>query len=201
MEVTRGNAIGFDLAVRSAIHSWASPPLTRAMRGVTMLGEPWFLIPLGLAMAATLVRRRRTHAAIALAMASVGAEAWDQIMKAVFHRVRPEAFFGYPQPENYSFPSGHAFASACFYGALAAILSAGSARRAVYWAGGVAAPLSIGFSRVYLGVHYPTDVLAGYAAAVVWLAIVFRLFPPLRLAPARSIEAKRSKVSTEAEDL
>jgi membrane-associated phospholipid phosphatase len=181
IEVAGGHTMGFDMAVRGAVHRWASPTLTYAMRGVTRLGEAWFLISLGLLLAAILVRRGRTRSAIALASAAVGAEVWVQILKAIVHRVRPDAFFGLPQPENYSFPSGHAMTSACFYGALAAILAAGSARKAVYWAGGVAAPLLIGFSRVYLGVHYPTDVLGGYAAAVVWLAIVFHLhFPPRR---------------------
>jgi undecaprenyl-diphosphatase len=174
MEVTHGNTIGFDLAVRGAIHSWSPPLLTRAMRGATQLGEPWFLIPLGLLLAAILVRRGRTRAALVLTAAPIGAEILDQLLKVIFHRARPDAFFDFPQPENYSFPSGHAFASACFYGALAAILAANRARKAIYWAGAVAASLSIGFSRVYLGVHYPTDVLAGYAAAVVWLTIVFR---------------------------
>ena len=50
-EVARGNAMGFDMAVRGAVHSWASPALTHAMRGATRLGEPWFLIPLGLLLA------------------------------------------------------------------------------------------------------------------------------------------------------
>jgi undecaprenyl-diphosphatase len=175
IEVAGGNTMGFDMAVRDAVHRWASPTLTHAMRGVTRLGEAWFLIPLGLLLAAILVRRGRTRSAIALASAAVGAEVWVQMLKAIVQRVRPDAFFGLPQPENYSFPSGHAMTSACFYGALAAILAAGSARKAVYWAGGVAAPLLIGFSRVYLGVHYPTDVLAGYAAAIVWLTIIFHL--------------------------
>lgn len=195
-EVSRGNTMGFEMAIRSAVHSWASPALTNAMLGVTSLGEPWFLIPLGLLLAAVLARRGRRHAAIALAAAAVGGQLLDQILKAAFHRVRPDAFFGLPQPENYSFPSGHAMASTCFYGALAAILAAGGARKAVCWAVGAAAPLLIGFSRVYLGVHYPTDVLGGYAAAIVWLMIVFRVFPPQGVAvvaPATTHSPRKKK--------
>jgi undecaprenyl-diphosphatase len=173
MEVTHGNTIGFDLAVRGAIHSWSSPLLTGAMQGITMLGAPGFLIPLGLLLAAILIWRRRARAAVALAAAAIGGEILNAILKVVFHRTRPESFFGLAQPEHFSFPSGHAMVSTCFYGALAAILAAGSPRNAGYWALGTAAPLLIGFSRVYLGVHYPTDVLAGYAAGIVWLSFLF----------------------------
>jgi undecaprenyl-diphosphatase len=209
MQVTHGNTMGFDLAVRGAIHSWASPLLTRVMQGVTELGAPGFLIPLGLLLAATLIWRRRARAAVALAAAAIGGEILNAILKVVFHRTRPEAFFGLAQPEHYSFPSGHAMVSTCFYGALAAILVASSPRRApaldppgtarvskrtlatgessvrlayargsgrsFSWALGIAAPLLIGLSRVYLGVHYPTDVLAGYLGAIAWLIVLFRL--------------------------
>ncbi len=184
-EVARGNTMGFDLAVRGAVHSWASPLLTDAMRGVSELGEPGFAIPLGLLLAANLIWRRRARAAVTLAAAAIGGECLDAILKASFHRVRPAAFFGLPQPEHYSFPSGHAMVSVCFYGTLAAVLAAGSARKIAYWAFGTGTPLLIGFSRVYLGVHYPTDVFAGYAAAIVWLTILFRLDRkiPKRLPP------------------
>jgi undecaprenyl-diphosphatase len=175
MEVARGNTMGFDLAVRSGIHSWSSPPLTHALQGITMLGAPGFLIPLGLLLAVTLIWRRRARAAVALAVAAIGGEILNEVLKLAFHRTRPEAFFGLAQPEHFSFPSGHAMVSTCFYGALAATLAAGSPRRAAYWALGIAPPLLIGFSRVYLGVHYPTDVLAGYAGAIVWLIVLFRL--------------------------
>jgi membrane-associated phospholipid phosphatase len=191
------------------------------MQGITMLGAPGFLIPLGLLLAATLVWRRRARAAVALAAAAIGGEILSAVLKVVFHRTRPGAFFGLAQPEHYSFPSGHAMVSTCFYGALAAILVAssprrapaptdvvvyrarkldapgsarvskrtlatvesrvrlayarGSRRKAAYWALGIAPPLLIGFSRVYLGVHYSTDVLAGYLGAIVWLVVLFRL--------------------------
>jgi undecaprenyl-diphosphatase len=186
-EVMRGNTIGFDLAVRAAIHSWASPPLTYFMEGVTLLGESWFLIPLGLLLSAFLVRRGRARAAVALACSAAGGEIINSILKAIFHRPRPEAFFGFPQPFYYSFPSGHAMVSVSFYSALTAILAAGGAHKAAYWALGTATPLLIGFSRVYLGVHYPTDVLAGYAAGIVWLVILFHLDKrvPKRIPPAQ----------------
>jgi membrane-associated phospholipid phosphatase len=175
MQVARGDSMGFDLAVRGAIHSGASPLLTRSLRGVTLLGEPWFLILLGLLLAVILIRRGRARAAVALAAAALGGEILNAILKQIFRRARPEAFFGFPQPLDYSFPSGHAMVSTCFFVALAAALAAGSPRKAVYWALGVAAPLLIGFSRVYLGVHYPTDVLAGYAAGILWLTALFYL--------------------------
>jgi undecaprenyl-diphosphatase len=178
VEVSRGNTMAFDLAVRAAVHSWASPSLTYAMRGASMIGQSWFLIPLNLLLAWILGRRGRSAAAITLVVASIGSEAVDQALKAIFRRTRPEAFFGLPQPENYSFPSGHAMTSACFYGALAAILATGGARKAAAWFLAAVTASLIGFSRVYLGVHYPTDVLAGYAAAIAWLTIVFRFFPP-----------------------
>lgn len=181
----RGNTIGFDLAVRAAIHSWASPPLTYVMRGITLLGEPWFVIPLGLLLSVFLIRRGRARAAVALACSAAGGEMINAILKTIFHRPRPEAFFGFPQPYYYSFPSGHAMVSVSFYSALAAILAAAGARKAAYWAFGTATPLLIGFSRVYLGVHYPSDVLAGYAAGIVWLVILFRLDKkvPKRISP------------------
>jgi len=183
VEVSRGNTIGFDMAVRGAVHAWASPTLTYAMFGASTMGEVLFLVPVGLLLATLLAWRGRARAAMVLALTSIGAEAWDQILKAIFHRTRPEAFFG-TAPENYSFPSGHAMASTCFYGALAVILASGSAHKTAYWVPGIGTPLLIGVSRVYLGVHYPTDVLAGYAAGLVWLTVVLRFFPPRRATPA-----------------
>jgi undecaprenyl-diphosphatase len=109
----------------------------------------------------------------------LGAEALDQILKLLFNRPRPEPFFGLAAPITHSFPSGHAMVSCCFFGVLAVILAARGApwaasrskRMAIFAVAAILVAL-MGFSRVYLGFHYPTDVLAGYAAAVVWLAVV-----------------------------
>ncbi len=174
-EAARGGAMRFDMPIRNAVHAWASPPLTATMRGVSLLGSEVGLVPLGIILVWWLVAAGRRRAAVVFAVAALGAEALDQIMKLLFHRPRPEPFFGYAEPVTHSFPSGHAMVSLCFFGVLAAILAARERPRVTRVAIFTAAALLVGlmgFSRVYLGFHYPTDVLAGYAAAVIWLAAV-----------------------------
>jgi undecaprenyl-diphosphatase len=174
-EVARGDAMRVDTPIRSAVHARSSPALTATMRGVSLFGSEVGLAPLGVVLVWWLLTAKRRRAAVVFAAAALGAEALDQIMKLVFHRPRPEPFFGYASPVTQSFPSGHAMVSCCFFGVLAAILAARERSRtrrvAIFAAAALLAGL-IGFSRVYLGFHYPTDVLAGYAAAVVWLALV-----------------------------
>ena len=101
-----------------------------------------------------------------------GAVVLENALKYAVHRTRPEPFFGTP-PESYSFPSGHALFSACFYGALAWMLAARTRNAgacAAIWTAALALIAAIGLSRVYLGVHYPTDVIGGYLVAAFWLA-------------------------------
>ncbi len=173
-EISRNATMDFDLSLRGEIHTLASAPLTWAMLAVTQFGSAAFLIVLGLVAVWRLVRLGRGNAALKLAIVIIGADILDLSLKLVFHRVRPHAFFGVAEPATYSFPSGHAIMSCAFYGALAAILAAGCdrARRAAVWTAAALLVLAVGFSRVYLGVHYPTDVVGGYAVAVAWLAAV-----------------------------
>lgn len=173
--VWSGQTLQFDSFVRGTVHSWASPPLTRAMRLASFLGSGFVLVPLGVLALWWLVRTGRKHAAWLFVLAVLGGEVLENLLKLFFRRPRPEPFFGYPAPSTYSFPSGHATLSFCFYGVLAVILTARlpsrSARAALLLAAGVLA-LAIGVSRIYLGVHYPSDVLGGYAAAAIWLGAV-----------------------------
>lgn len=173
--VLGGESQRFDASVRNGIHAWASVPLTAAMRGITQLGSPVVLVTLGILMVWRLVALGRRRTALIFVTACLVAEALAETLKLVFHRQRPEAFFGFAEPVTYSFPSGHSVMSACFYGVAAAILTArmqSRAGRIAIWAGAALLALAIGFSRVYLGVHYPTDVLAGYAAAAIWVGFV-----------------------------
>lgn len=172
-EMLEGDTLRFDSAVRNAIHSWASPPLTAAMRGITQLGSPVFLIVISVVLVWRLAWMGRKRAAILLTVGAIGALVLTELLKLLFHRQRPDAFFGYLEPLGYSFPSGHAISSFCFYGVAAAIVTArmrSRAGKALVWCGAALGAGLIGFSRIYLGVHYPSDVLAGYAAGVVWVA-------------------------------
>jgi undecaprenyl-diphosphatase len=170
--VLQNETIWFDATIRNGVHALASPPLTSLMRGITELGAPVWLVTVSIVLVWRLVQQGRRHAAVMLVVAAVGAEVLDEILKLVFRRARPEAFFGYAEPITYSFPSGHSVASACFYGVLAAILTVrmkSHARRIAIWTAAALLAFLIGLSRIYLGVHYPSDVLAGYATAVIWV--------------------------------
>jgi undecaprenyl-diphosphatase len=101
----------------------------------------------------------------------------DLALKYIYHRTRPTAYFGMA-PHSYSFPSGHALCSFCFYGVMAGLLNArikSLAWRLLIWLAAVALVIAIGLSRIYLGVHYPSDVVAGYLAATVWVGTVIVL--------------------------
>ncbi len=92
-------------------------------------------------------------------------------LKYGFHRQRPTAFFGV-DPTSYSFPSGHSLASFCFYLVLAGLLGSrvrSSGLRITIWIVATLLVAAIGLSRIYLGVHYPSDVIGGYLAAAVWV--------------------------------
>jgi undecaprenyl-diphosphatase len=171
----RDQTASFDAAVRNAVHAWATPGLTLLMICATQLGSAPFLLVVGALAIWRLAAAGLKHAALLLGVAALGGEALDQVLKLCFHRPRPEAFFGLAVPPTFSFPSGHALTATCFYGVLAAVLAAHmrpAAAKAGVWALAAALVALIGLSRVYMGVHYPSDVLAGYAAAVVWLTAV-----------------------------
>jgi undecaprenyl-diphosphatase len=166
-----GRKLWFDDHIRLLVHAHAAPPATALMRDLSQIGQPAVLISLGTLIIFWLVRTGRSRTALLFAIVVVGAEILDQLLKLLFHRTRPVPFFGIATPDSYSFPSGHALVSCAFFGSLAAIAAARTTRRTLrmaYYAAAAATAGAIGFSRIYLGVHYPSDVLGGYAAAVVW---------------------------------
>jgi len=174
-QVLEGETQHFDDAVRLTVYGVASPRATTVLYAVTQLGSPLFLIPLTVVCSLVFLRLRRIRGAILLTLTMVGVTLLNWILKAAFQRPRPLPFFGLTTPTSYSFPSGHALASFCFYGALAALVTArlrSPFLRAVVWAGAALAIVAVGFSRLYLGMHYPSDIVAGYATGFVWVLTV-----------------------------
>jgi membrane-associated phospholipid phosphatase len=195
-EALEGETRHFDEATRNAIHQLASPMLTTIMRGVSFVGST-----LALAIGTTIVVIRFvmlkwTREAKLFAITMIGAGVLNVVLKLAIKRPRPVPFFNLTAPETYSFPSGHSLTSACFFGALAAMLTARvkSPRvRVIVWVVCTFMFVLIGFSRIYLGVHHTTDVIAGFAAALIWILVV--RFVEMEWARRR----RRKRVSTASE--
>ena len=175
-EMAEGVTAGFDLSVRSWIHQFASPSMTRAMIAISWLGYDVLIVELVIGLAVFLYFGWR-HGAAWLGVSVAGGLVLDQVLKYAFHRQRPQVFFG-AEPHSYSFPSGHALCSFCFYAVLAGLIAARTRSMFLRVAVGFMAALliaAIGFSRVYLGMHYPSDVVAGYLAAAIWVSTLLAL--------------------------
>ncbi len=120
--------------------------------------------------------RRFYRIAALLTVACAGGGVLNELLKNAFHRARPEAALRLVAVESLSFPSGHAMASSIFYLTIGLLLSRlAQHRREKAYIIGTAILLTVvtGLSRVYLGVHYPTDVLAGWAAGIAWALLCF----------------------------
>ena len=171
-EVAEGDT-GLDNRIADELHEHATRPLTEFFEAVTTLGNGIVLAGVA-AIAAYLLARRRYYAeAVLMVLAYVGAEVLSYSLKLAFQRDRP--FFTDPLAtvSTYSFPSGHATVSVAVYGALCLVLVrrlTGPAR-VVCVAAAVLLVSLIGFSRLYLGVHFLSDVLAGYSVGLAWLAL------------------------------
>jgi len=188
-EVPEGELRHFDDGTRAAVHQFASPFLTSSMLGISFLGSTLFLTGLSVVVVLCFALRRWKREAILFGITMAGAALLDLTLKYVFHRARPVPYFDIVAPKSYSFPSGHALASFCFYGALAGILTTRIKNRraqVVIWITSAILVFLIGFSRIYLGVHYTTDVLAGFSAALIWIVSV-------RFVEQRLVSRRREK--------
>jgi membrane-associated phospholipid phosphatase len=165
--------VRFDRVVDDYLHSHATAPLTTFFLVVTAFGSLEAMVILGVVVAAILARGRRWTLLGTWLAAVAGSALIDWLLKGLFQRPRPH--FAHPLlvESSYSFPSGHAMESFVAYGMLAYLavlwLRTWEARVAVI-CGAALLVVLIGFSRMYLGVHYFSDVIAGYAAGGVWLS-------------------------------
>jgi membrane-associated phospholipid phosphatase len=169
-EVLETETQSFDTNILLSIQQIHRPWLDTIVRLLTNLGDPTLLVGACGALSLLLLWRKQKSEAMTVAIAAVGALGLNLLLKNLFARHRPELWSRVVDVRYYSFPSGHAMLSMVIYGLIGYWL----ATRFHRWRGAIAALttlliLLIGFSRLYLGVHWPTDVIAGYAAGFVWL--------------------------------
>jgi undecaprenyl-diphosphatase len=172
--VVFGVTDGLDANVRTAVNGWASPGLTSFFENLTHLGSTAIVYSLTVVAVLALWLLGRRPAALHLAGVMAAAAIVNNAVKMSIGRARPGAFFG-DLPASYSFASGHALFAGCLYGVLGGMLAAAAPRgwqRAAIIACSLALIGAVGLSRVYLGVHYPTDVIAGFALAALIICSV-----------------------------
>lgn len=160
--------VRWDVEFSRWLHEHSSATLVSVFNVLTLAGTVAALGLLVAGVALHLLRRGRVNEAAFLCLAALGIEIVNPILKVVFQRPRPE--LAYVHLETYSFPSGHAAGSAAVY-ALVLYLLARNARprwQLVSAAAYVAVVAAVGFSRLYLEVHYLSDVLAGVALGAAW---------------------------------
>ena len=176
IQIRTGTPTPFDVAGRTGARAFESPTVSAIMWGASVYGAPARLTPLALIAAAVFLARGWRRGALLVLVMVAGAWLLDAGLKLTFARARPTPFYDYyPAPSSYSFPSGHALFSVCFFGGLAVLLTHRLDNRVaqvMVWLIAIAIILLIGGSRVYLGVHYPTDVIGGYAVGLAWVTAV-----------------------------
>ena len=166
----------FDFTIRNKVHEYATPTLTKWMIWISFIGGDGLVAAAVLSVTLFLVFRWR-RAAVWMLVNISGTLILDLTLKYSFARLRPTPFF-VPMPRTPSFPSGHSLFSFCFYGVLAGLLADRiECRRWQIFIWTIAALLvgAIGLSRIYLGVHYPSDVLAGYLTGTLWVSTMVAL--------------------------
>jgi membrane-associated phospholipid phosphatase len=168
----------WDVPLLLAVHSTANPQLDVVVTMLTKLGVFWGVFPIATVTALVLFNRRRWRKLTYLIVTLLGSIIINRTAKVLLHRVRPHLWES-PAPEfDYGFPSGHAMSSMTLVAVLV-ILTWGSRWRWLVLIVGAIFVLVIGWTRLYLGVHYPSDILAGWMVSVGWavgVSLIIRLW-------------------------
>ena len=192
-ELAEGEAFGFDASLILALRrpdNLAVPIgpawLKQAAIDISALGGFTVLWLFGAASLGFLLLARRWAQAAMIGASLIGASLLNAMLKSIFHRARPELVPHLTDVSNASFPSGHAMTSAAIYLTIGIMLAEAQktlAVRAYVMTFAVLLVILIGCSRVFLGVHWPSDVLAGWSLGAVWALGLFALERLIRHKP------------------
>jgi len=168
------------------------PWLTTMMKAISALGSSAFVVALVVVVGGAWWWRRRTRWPLALCSAAyLGAEVLSRVVKELVGRPRPPVFDAVQRFAGHAFPSGHATVAAAGWFALACVAAGVTSRwsrKVLAWALAVAVVALVGVSRLYLGAHWLTDVLGGWALGGIWLAAVLLAAGGVRERRAREVE-------------
>ena len=182
-EVVEKETAAFDNTIQEAVYSLRDPVLTRLIFFISFLGSKEFLFAVSLAVIVIFSAKNKRRAATTYTAILLLSAGLNNLIKFAVHRDRP-TLSPIEEASFYSFPSGHSMNSLVFYGLLAYYAFHYTRNRKLGFAAYAAAFITvaaIGFSRVYLGAHYPTDVLAGFLAGICVLASAIAIDKTLKL--------------------
>jgi undecaprenyl-diphosphatase len=173
----QGKGFVWDIPVLETVHATARPVLDRIALTVTPLGVIWGVLPVLSIIGLVLLYQRNWRSLLYLIITPVGSALLNRIVKLYFHRARPQLWEVFSPELSYAFPSGHAMSSMTFVVVL--IVVAWQTRwRWFALIGGGLFVLAIGWTRLYLGMHYPSDVLAGWMLVIAWSMAIMLIIQP-----------------------
>lgn len=154
----------FDVETSRAVHETSAPPVTDWTGTITTFGGTEKVVLISLVAIAVLAAIRHWHGILALALAVAATQLTVHLAKLLVSRPRPDQSYALAEAGGFSFPSGHAALAMAAYATLTLIVAraCGGALRLALVLAGALVVVAVGASRVYLGVHYPTDVFAGW---------------------------------------
>ncbi len=180
-EVHEKQVFPFDAPLLNLLHGLGTPTLDRFFILVTRLGYLWGVVPLDAVVLVFLAARGRFRDGLFFGIAVTGSAVLNIVAKNHYARLRPDLWVSLTPETTFSFPSGHAMGSATL-GVAVILLCWPSRWRWFVVAASLGSVLLVGISRIYLGVHYPSDILAGWTAAIAWTLgmyiLVDRKAPP-----------------------
>jgi len=170
-----------DPAILNAVSQLHTPQTERVMLFFTWLGNPQWTVPLAIVVFVSLWLGKHQKQATIFMLNCFGGAVLSTCLKIFFGKVRPALWESPIVETTFSYPSGHALGSVVLYGFLAYLLAIRlPGHRGVIYVGAIALCLAIGFSRLYLGVHWPTDLIGGYIIGFLWTSICVGLLQAKR---------------------